>query len=253
MTHCDLMITMNTKFGRSKLALSDRSTWPNNGEWRIVKGPDGVLVTLILKVLDLMTMIDPVKLVGSLLRPFFHVMSSYTLLGRYDTFDHWSRGPDDNRVNVQEGPESAPIAIDRNLTGDEAFQRRLAMSARPRSPPAASIPVNEAMEEDLPAYGRQPPVELDEEANLYQSEIYRPAPSHDPPRPISPPTLAYNPFAPPSVPPPPPPGPPGTSIPSEFEAKAKAAAAIAAKLGALATVASSSEPQVPTPPVEESK
>ncbi|KAF8797976.1 hypothetical protein BYT27DRAFT_7321725 [Phlegmacium glaucopus] len=175
--------------------------------------------------------------------------------GRYDTFDHWSRRLEDNSANVQEGPESAPVAIDRNLTGDEAFQRRLAMSARPRSPPIISDPVSQLMEEDLPAYGRQSAVELDE-ANLYRSEmsiVHPPAPVHDPPRPISPPTLAYNPFAPSSVPPPPPQGPPGTSIPSEFEAKAKAAAAIAAKLGALAAVAASSESQVPTPPVEESK
>lgn len=174
-------------------------------------------------------------------------MLSYTLLGRYDTFDHWSRRTDDNRANIQEGSESTPIAIDRNLTGDEAFQRRLAMSGRPRSPPLTCIPVSQITEEDL---GHQPPVELDEEASLS-----RPAMSisfRDPPRPVSPPALSFNPFAPPSVPPPPP-GPPGTTIPSEFEAKAKAAAAIAAKLGALAGVAASTEPQAPTPPVEESK
>jgi splicing factor 45 len=175
-------------------------------------------------------------------------MFSYTLLGRYDTFDHWSRRTDDNSANIQEGSESAPVPIDRNLTGDEAFQRRLAMSARPRSPPPTSA--GEIMAEGP---SRQPPVELDEEAdlNLNQSEISTHAPFHEPARPISPPTLAYNPFAPPSVPPPPP-GPPGTSIPSEFEAKAKAAAAIAAKLGALAAV-TTSESQAPIPPVEEFK
>lgn len=170
---------------------------------------------------------------------------SYTLLGRYDTFDHWSRRTDDNRVNTQEGSESAPVAVDRNLTGDEAFQRRLAMSGRPRSPTLTSVSVNQIMDED------QPPVDLDDEGNLSPPEMsitHDPAPFYDPP---SPPALSFNPFAPPSVPPPPP-GPPGASIPSEFEAKAKAAAAIAAKLGALAAVATS-EAQTPTPPVEESK
>jgi len=119
------------------------------------------------------------------------------------------------------------------------------MSGR-RSPPLTSVPVTE---ED---HGHQPSVKLDEECRPEMSITHDPAPFHDPPRPISPPALSFNPFAPPSVPPPPP-GPPGTSIPSEFEAKAKAAAAIAAKLGALAGVAPSSESQVPTPPVEESK
>ena len=178
-------------------------------------------------------------------------MFSYTLLGRYDTFDHWSRRTDDNSANIQDGSESAPVPIDRNLTGDEAFQRRLAMSARPRSPPPTTVPASQIVAE---GQGRQPPSELDEEANLNESEMsitHHLAPFHDPARPISPPTLAYNPFAPPSVPPPPP-GPPGTSIPSEFEAKAKAAAVIAAKLGALAAV-TTSESQAPIPPVEESK
>ena len=175
-------------------------------------------------------------------------MLFYTLVGRYDTFDHWSRRPDDDNANTQEGSENVPVAIDRNLTGDEAFQRRLAMSARPRSPPS-SVPVSQVMEEDVP----QPPADLDKEVDLSRSEMsYDPAPFNDPPRPISPPALAYNPFLPLSAPPPPP-GPPTTSIPSQFEAKAKAAAAIAAKLGALATVAASSELQASTPSVEESK
>lgn len=172
-------------------------------------------------------------------------MSSYTFLGRYDTFDHWSRRTEDNRANIQEGSESAPVAIDRSLTGDEAFQRRLAMSGRPRSPTLTSVPVSQITEED------ETPIEL-EEGNLGPPDMsitHDPAPFYDPP---SPPALSFNPFAPPSVPPPPP-GPPGTSIPSEFEAKAKAAAAIAAKLGALAAAAASSESQEPTPPVEESK
>ena len=193
-------------------------------------------------------MTDPVKLVAftHYLVTYPSSMLSYTLLGRYDTFDHWSRRPEDNRANVQEVSEGAPVAIDRNLTGDEAFQRRLAMSGRPRSPTLTSVPVNQITEED------QSPVVLDEEGNLGPPEMpitHDPAPFYDPP---SPPALSFNPFAPPSVPPPPP-GPPGTYIPSEFEAKAKAAAAIAAKLGALAGVAASSETQAPTPAVEESK
>ena len=82
-------------------------------------------------------------------------------------------------------------------TGDEAYLRRVALSHAQARPPIQRS-TSEAAEEALSS-------------------------------------LAYNPFAPPSVPPPP--GPPGTLVPNAFEDKAKAAAAIAARLGALATTA----------------
>jgi len=66
-----------------------------------------------------------------------------------------------------------------------------------------------------------------------------PAPARSP----SPPTLAYNPFAPPSVPPPPPA--PGAG---SLEDKVKAAAAIAARLGA---IAAASEASGAAAPIEE--
>ncbi|KAJ6596814.1 hypothetical protein DFH09DRAFT_1243973 [Mycena vulgaris] len=126
--------------------------------------------------------------------------------GRYEeTIDHWSRAEDEKRGL------GAPAAPPVDLTGDEAFQRRLAMSAaRPPPPPP-----------------RPPPP---------------PPPVH---RSLSPPTLAYNPFAPPSVPPPPP-GPP-PSMAATLDARVKAAAAIAARLGALAGASESAPPSVEPP------
>ncbi|KIJ68951.1 hypothetical protein HYDPIDRAFT_105493 [Hydnomerulius pinastri MD-312] len=113
----------------------------------------------------------------------------------------------------------AAAVPDRAETGDEVYQRRLAMSQglRPQAPPftPASAPQITPI--------AQPP---------------------------SPPALAYNPFAPPAnVPPPPPPG----QIPSGFEDKVKAAASIAAKLSALAaTAGASGSSSVSTPqPSEE--
>jgi len=166
--------------------------------------------------------------------------------------------------------QNAPVAVDRALTGDEAFQRRLAMSvARPRSPPPpilVEVPVEEA-----PTSAVSYQAETGEDAylrRLAMSSMNRNPPSgalptaavaaYAPPQtqqsPPFPPELAYNPFAPPTVPPPPS-GPPG-SIPPAFEDKVKAAAAIAAKLSALAAAsepsASSGSP-VPPPPEEDSK
>ncbi|KAF9005600.1 hypothetical protein BDQ17DRAFT_1353444 [Cyathus striatus] len=178
--------------------------------------------------------------------------------GRYDDgeFDVWSR-TDDNRGNIRSTSHistestSAPIHVDRNLTGDEAYQRRLAISAamRPKSPPCAVTPgapssPSSAVSETNPLPTTIPPIaESGDEAYLRRvamSSMTKPPP---PPRPTSPspPPLAYNPFAPPSVPPPPP-----ANIPSEFEAKVKAAAAIAAKLSALAGTTSSSPSIEPT-------
>ncbi|KAH9484324.1 DNA-damage-repair/toleration protein DRT111, chloroplastic [Psilocybe cubensis] len=210
--------------------------------------------------------------------------------GKYDTYDRWSRG---RAESAHDAPahESAPVVIDRALTGDEAFQRRLAMSAaaaRPRSPPPSVSPAA-APSRPLDYEPPHPPpqAETGEEAYLRRlamstmsrhnppqpappppppaAAVSPPAPVVSPPqqerpRSVSPPALAYNPFAPPSVPPPPPPGGPG-AIPNAFEERVKAAAAIAAKLSALAATAgassSSSSPAPPPPaaeePVEEKK
>ncbi|KAJ7109297.1 hypothetical protein C8R44DRAFT_986306 [Mycena epipterygia] len=165
--------------------------------------------------------------------------------GRYEeTEHHWSRTDEERR-----GLGAPPV----NLTGDEAFQRRLAMSTakRPISPPSAPDPANESAIPGLSlgSTAAAPPVtETGDEAYLRRvamASLSRPAPPSPPARPLSPPTLAYNPFAPPSVPPPPP-GPP-PSIAAALDARVKAAAAIAARLGALAGAAESA----PAPPSAE--
>ncbi|KAF8163254.1 hypothetical protein B0H34DRAFT_694685 [Crassisporium funariophilum] len=167
--------------------------------------------------------------------------------GRYDTFDHWSRGKSDSKVRDIPEHDAPPVAVDRNLTGDEAFQRRLAMSTKPQSPPPPPVAppiVVQPMDEDLP-FITPHAMETNEDVDHRPAAMSHPPVPHRP-RSLSPPTLAYNPFAPPSVPPPPP-GPPGTAFPGDFEAKVKAAAAIAAKLGALAASSGSMQPSVSAP------
>lgn len=155
----------------------------------------------------------------------------------------------------------APAAPMHDLSGEEAYQRRLALSgiASAQAPSAFTPPQDEHMS---PA---PPPAETGEEAYLRRAALaqsnqpmpsatsppinsevqeepstlaYNPfAPRSVPPPPQQEPeeepsTLAYNPFAPPSVPPPPP-GPPGVA--AALDARIKAAAAIAARLSALSS------------------
>lgn len=140
---------------------------------------------------------------------------------------------------------SAEVA--RDQSGEEAFQRRLALSGMATTLPVAPSPQPfEDKQASAPSYQAAPlPAESGDEAYLRRVALAQ-AQFNQPPPPLSvpsppftevddtPSTLAYNPFAPPSVPPPPP-GPPGMS--SALEGRVKAAAAIAARLGALAASA----------------
>ncbi|KAF7322913.1 G-patch domain-containing protein [Mycena chlorophos] len=133
--------------------------------------------------------------------------------GRFEDEDHWTRSDD----------VPPPAVVPMSMTGDEAYQRRLAMSA-PRPPPS---PPRSADPDGIPGLSgaRQPPmVETGEDVHLRRAAM---SSASQPP----PPSLAYNPFAPPSVPPPP--GPP-SALAAAVDARTKAAAAIAARLGALA-------------------
>jgi len=153
-------------------------------------------------------------------------------------------------------PDPAATGPDRDMTGNEAYQRRIAMSRGVRlSPPAqkqASDKEN-IMNQETRVPSKD---ETGEEAylrRLAMSTMHRQQDkgtteqeqaSTPPPRfqqlgqkSVSPPPLSFNPFAPPSVPPPPgPPIPNGVLVP-DIEEKKKAAVAIAAKLGALAALA----------------
>jgi splicing factor 45 len=192
--------------------------------------------------------------------------------GRYEEhFDRWSRAGDASPNEVENNPvkspdDSAPLIVSRDMSGDEAYQRRLAMSAGMRavSPPAAIIhtPSPQALDDDedsipgLQVAATHPLAETGDEAYLRRVALSQ-AQARPPMIPTfsevateTSPSLAYNPFAPPSVPPPPP-GPPGTSVPNALEDKVKAAAAIAARLGALAATAgagTSARSVSPAPP-----
>ena len=131
------------------------------------------------------------------------------------------------------------------MTGDEAYQRRLAMSSAPQqsTPSVAAADCNMsgddahaqrmAMPSDQPL--SFPKEETGDDAYQRRAAMSSLSVVHQPEPPSeSSPSLAYNPFAPTSVPPPPP-GPP-PSIEDEVARKREAAAAIAAKLAALAAV-----------------
>ncbi|KAF8740998.1 hypothetical protein AX14_006203 [Amanita brunnescens Koide BX004] len=195
--------------------------------------------------------------------------------GRFDDNDQWPR---------EDEMDLMPASVDRGLTGEEAYQRRLAMSAglKPRETSPRPTVVDRALTGDeayqrrlalsagLKSHEPTPPLNVSDigdaesstpgltitdEPSVHQSTTGEEAYLRhiamstidnklSPAVPASPPPLAYNPFAPPPVPSPPPAAPATSSL----EEKVKAAAAIAAKLSALgksdATLSSAS----PTPP-----
>ncbi|KAG1803602.1 uncharacterized protein HD556DRAFT_1329113 [Suillus plorans] len=183
--------------------------------------------------------------------------------GRFDhgSFDKWSRA-DDERPRGLGASNTPAVHVDRNMSGEEAFQRRLAMSAgaAARVPSPTPVPVDHNLSGEeayqrrlaMASGGNHPPV-----FSASASPLRQPSPggsddepSSQPPAPVmqpaqlmvpvpptrSPPPLAYNPFAPPANIPPPPP-PPSSQIPVALEDKVKAAASIAARLSALAAAA----------------
>lgn len=195
------------------------------------------------------------------------------LIGRFDDDEQW---PNDDEMDL------APAAVDRSLTGEEAYQRRLAMSAGPKpcepSPPPAivgrTLTGDEAYQRRLAmSTGVKPhestsssigdaddiipgfsvvagPQQSTTGEEAYLRRIAMSTMGTKPPPAVvaspSPPPLAYNPFAPPAAPSPPSAAPPATI---SLEEKVKAAAAIAAKLSALGKSDAALPSASPTPPL----
>ena len=264
MIPCDRMTTANTNFGVLRNALTGASVLQSSAGRKSAKDREGVRVILTPKLLD-QTMITARENQASVPPRILPNFNGFISSGRFDTIDRWSRVDDADRSRDVPMTDAPPVVVDRTLTGDEAFQRRLAMSQRPRSPVPAPSPLSPPLrpvEDELRPVAATP-AETGDEAYLRRlamstmnraqvgfpavqaTPTYVPPPSQpERPRSMSPPTLAYNPFAPPSVPPPPPGPPPVVS--SALEDKLKAAAAIAAKLSAMGAggvTPSSSQPQ----------
>ncbi|TFK76499.1 hypothetical protein BDN72DRAFT_954227 [Pluteus cervinus] len=149
--------------------------------------------------------------------------------GRFDeSFDHWSRATEERNA-ARKHESSSSVAATQTLTGDEAYQRRLSLTAQMAGPPSPSPP--DAPPIDIPA-AAIPRAETGEEVYLRRLAMSTRQPQQD-----RSPSPAYNPFAPTSVPPPPP-----TLDASAVEDRKKAAAAIAARLAALANFMPAAEP-----------
>ncbi|KAF9264822.1 hypothetical protein L218DRAFT_972416 [Marasmius fiardii PR-910] len=183
--------------------------------------------------------------------------------GDHESFDRWSRADEkkgythDRSRSQSPAPPPPPISMDRNLTGDEAYQRRLQMSRSggssssrvPEAPASVQPPTFSNDDDDfesipgLSSLALPPPpsdvqrVDSGEEAYLKRLAMSNQSARPPPP---SPPPLAYNPFAPPStVPPPPAPAPEGPpAMGPGTDERAKAAAAIAARLSAMKNASS---------------
>jgi len=262
---------MNIKFGSKKTGSNEENEKRSNVAWRKESDPDAatVIPTVNIRIQNRNALVKLVNFIP-------HSKNTpNVLIGRFDDDDQW---PNDDEM------DSAPAAVDRGLTGEEAYKRRLAMSAgsKPREPSPPPPIVGRtltgdeayqrrlAMSTGLKLHESTPSSIGDAEDSIpgltIDTEPLAPQPStageeaylrriamstmgsKPPPAAIaspSPPPLAYNPFAPPAVPSPPTAAPPAAI---SLEEKVKAAAAIAAKLSALGksdiTVPSAS----PTPP-----
>lgn len=182
--------------------------------------------------------------------------------GRFEDVPKRDYDREDDDYDRPRGLGAAPSRIapvDVNLTGDEAYQRRLAMSRgnQPSAPSAPTFapgaaptgasdigrPPSSDRDENLQSAApvRLPVAETGEEAYLRRMALSQSKPPETAPRAASPtpepPALAYNPFVPTaSVPPPAAAGLPltGTALSEEkVRSSREAAAAIAAKLRAL--------------------
>jgi splicing factor 45 len=157
--------------------------------------------------------------------------------GRYEEHDRWNRDEDD----APRGFGLPAVPVNTDMTGDEAYQRRLALSSSLQQP-APSVVADDRDVSGDDAYARRLAMSSNQLSkdgagdDAYQRRVtMSPTPQvHQPVPPSEPPSLAYNPFAPVSVPPPPT-GPP-PSIEDEVARKKEAAAAIAAKFNALAAI-----------------
>ena len=151
--------------------------------------------------------------------------------GRYD--DHWSRDQENEehaRSAALQSPPLAPSApVDTAMTGEEAYLRRLAMSSQARpTPPEAT-----AILSSTPAH--QQPTDDGEEAYKRRVEMSRPKLETPPPIQLeTPPPFDGAAFAPPPMVPPPPALPPAGDLEARIKAQRDAAAAIAARLAAIA-------------------
>ncbi|KAH8117579.1 hypothetical protein DFH11DRAFT_1575878 [Phellopilus nigrolimitatus] len=146
---------------------------------------------------------------------------------RWEDEDRYQNDKQDVKMS-----SSTPIVVDPSLTGDEAYARRLALSQGVSAVAAAPAPPPPTLEVNDDAYLPRLAINPSQGADGVSSP--------DP----EPPSLSFNPFAPPSVPPPPAAISPlasGSATNPEFEARVKnsreAAAAVAARLAKLAALA----------------
>ncbi|KAL0579943.1 hypothetical protein V5O48_002027 [Marasmius crinis-equi] len=186
----------------------------------------------------------------------------------HDSFDRWTRADDAKETSRGRSRSYSPpppaAQSERGLTGDEAYQRRLQMSkgggdaarfsgTSAPPPPSHSPPITSSIDTEEPdsipglsslAPHPQPAAISQQDTSGEEAYQRRLAMSKQTARPPSPPALAYNPFAPPSVPPPPPPG----GFQAAMDERAKAAAAIAAKLAAMKNSGGASASSTVDPP-----
>ncbi|KAF8520162.1 hypothetical protein BU17DRAFT_46908 [Hysterangium stoloniferum] len=158
--------------------------------------------------------------------------------GRFD--DYWSHDMD-NDSSVQPVINPSTVAVEKSMTGEEAYLRRLAMSSRPQPEPAV-LDDRSPEQTHAPAESEHRPYE--EHAPEIETAQRSPSPDMDEPLP----PLGGAAFAPPPlVPPPPSSDQIQATLEAQIKAQREAAAAIAARLSASAPKPSDTTAEAESP------
>ena len=134
----DRMITMSTKLGNTGSTKNESSVLPQSVAWKL-KSASGAVVPEVITLKATRKTFDPERQVLNSENLFLLMILTIFYEGRYGSHDdRWSREDDEYpQGGIGSTPVTRPAPQDLNMTGDEVYRRRLAMSTGFKPAPAS--------------------------------------------------------------------------------------------------------------------